>query len=188
MSARVSACYAQTELGHGSDVANLETRVGYDAKTQEFIVNTPTLSATKFWPGDLGIFANHALVFGQLVIGDKNYGAHAFMVPIRDMETHQLLPGCHAGDIGPKIGYTTKDNGFLRLNNVRVPRVNMLQRFTQVRPDGTVVRVGNPKVSYAAMMIMRKLLVWAFTRGAAQALTIAIRYSIVRQQFKNDAG
>lgn len=52
------------------------------------------------------------------------------MVPIRDMETHKLLPGCEAGDIGPKIGYSIKDNGYLRMKNVRIPRVNMLQRFT----------------------------------------------------------
>lgn len=72
------------------------------------------------WPGDLGIFANHALVFGQLIINNKNYGAQAFMVPIRDMETHKLLPGCEAGDIGPKIGYSIKDNGYLRMKNVLI--------------------------------------------------------------------
>ena len=29
----------------------LETTATYDEKTQEFVVNTPTLTATKFWPG-----------------------------------------------------------------------------------------------------------------------------------------
>ena len=37
------------------------------------------------------------------------------MVPIRCMETHRALPGITVGDIGPKLGYSTKDNGFLRL-------------------------------------------------------------------------
>ena len=30
--------YAQTELGHGSDVANLETTATYDMKTDEFVI------------------------------------------------------------------------------------------------------------------------------------------------------
>ena len=35
----------------GSNVRGLETTAIYDEKTQEFVVNTPTLTATKFWPG-----------------------------------------------------------------------------------------------------------------------------------------
>jgi acyl-CoA oxidase len=48
------------------------------------------------------------------------------MVPIRDMETHQALPGITVGDIGPKLGYATKDNGFLAFDNVRISRDNLL--------------------------------------------------------------
>lgn len=55
--------YAQTEIGHGSDIANLRTTATYDLKTDEFILNTPDISATKWWPGDLGLFANHCVVF-----------------------------------------------------------------------------------------------------------------------------
>ena len=32
-------------------------------------------------------------------------------MPLRDAATHELLPGVHTGDIGPKIGYNTMDNG-----------------------------------------------------------------------------
>jgi len=38
------------------------------------------------------------------------------MVPIRDTETHLALPGIKVGDMGPKIGYHNKDNGWLILN------------------------------------------------------------------------
>jgi acyl-CoA oxidase len=78
----------------------------------------------------MGIVANHALVQAQLVIAGKRYGIHHFIVPIRDMETNRLLTGVKAGDIGPKIGYNTKDNGFMRLSNVSIPRENMLMRYT----------------------------------------------------------
>lgn len=54
------------------------------------------------------------------------------MVPIRDFDTHKPLPGVEVGDIGPKMGYSTKDNGYLRFSNVRIPRFNMLSRYTIV--------------------------------------------------------
>ena len=60
---QVLGCYAQTELGHGSNVAGLETTAVLDRKSGEFVLNTPTITATKWWPGELGHFANHALVF-----------------------------------------------------------------------------------------------------------------------------
>lgn len=67
------------------------------------------------WPGDLGVFSTHAMVFAQLIINGKNFGVQAFLVPIRDMETHDVLEGVEAGDIGPKSGYGTKVNRFFNL-------------------------------------------------------------------------
>jgi len=58
------------------------------------------------------------------------------MVPIRDFNTHKPLPGVEVGDIGPKMGYSTKDNGYLRFNNVRIPRFNMLSRYIVVEKGG----------------------------------------------------
>lgn len=43
--------YAQTELGHGTFVRGLETTATYDAETGEFVLNSPTLSSYKWWPG-----------------------------------------------------------------------------------------------------------------------------------------
>ena len=62
--------YAQTEIGHGSDIAGLRTTASFDPKTQEFIINTPDERAIKWWPGDLGLFATHAVVFAVLVLED----------------------------------------------------------------------------------------------------------------------
>lgn len=47
----VIGTYAQTELGHGTFVRGLETTCTYDLDTQEFIVHSPTLTSTKWWPG-----------------------------------------------------------------------------------------------------------------------------------------
>lgn len=43
--------YAQTELGHGTFIRGLETRATYDEKTKEFVLNSPTISSLKWWPG-----------------------------------------------------------------------------------------------------------------------------------------
>ena len=75
----IIGCYAQTELGHGSDVMNLETTATFDRAKQAFILHTPTLTATKFWPGCLGHMANFALVVAQLVVNGKRHGVQTFI-------------------------------------------------------------------------------------------------------------
>lgn len=102
---RIIGCYAQTELSHGSNVRGLETTATWDPSDKTFIIHSPAITSSKWWIGTLGRTANHALVMAQLVIKGKNYGPHTFVVPIRDLETHEPLPGVFVGDIGPKFGY-----------------------------------------------------------------------------------
>ena len=60
---RIHGTYVQTEIGHGSDISSLQTTATYDIKTDEFVIHTPTIEATKWWPGDLGLHSSHAIVF-----------------------------------------------------------------------------------------------------------------------------
>jgi acyl-CoA oxidase len=48
------------ELGRGSNIMKLETTATFIKETDEFELNTPTLTAIKWWPGTLGCTANHA--------------------------------------------------------------------------------------------------------------------------------
>ena len=130
----IIGCYAQTELGHGSNVRGLETTATWNPDDKTFTLHSPHLTASKWWIGSLGRTANHAVVMAQLLIGGKSYGPHPFVVQIRDMKTHEPLENIHVGDIGPKFGYNTMDNGFLLLNNVKVPHVHMLAKFSSVDP------------------------------------------------------
>ena len=61
-------CYAQTELGHGSNVRGLETTATWIAEENAFAVHTPSLTAAKWWIGSLGKAANHAVVMAQLIL------------------------------------------------------------------------------------------------------------------------
>lgn len=108
----------------------------YDPTTDEFVVNSPTLTSAKFWPGELGRLATHAVVHAKLYLGNDFYGIQTFFMQIRDMDTHIPMAGIEIGDIGPKYGYGAKDNGFMRFNNYRIPRTNMLSKYTSVDEKG----------------------------------------------------
>jgi acyl-CoA oxidase len=92
---RIITTYAQTELGHGTDLRQLETEAVFDRTTDSFVLNTPTLTSTKFWPGGLGQTANYILLMAQLYTPDRNHpcGLQMFLVQIRDLNTHEPLPG-----------------------------------------------------------------------------------------------
>ena len=81
------------------------------------------------------------------------------MVPMRDVETWKILPGVKCGDIGPKIGYTSKDNGWMSFDNVRIPRTNMLMGLSEVTKDGEFSINGDPRVLYTVMMGIRSAIV-----------------------------
>ncbi|XP_013123743.2 peroxisomal acyl-coenzyme A oxidase 1 isoform X2 [Oreochromis niloticus] len=173
---------AQTEMGHGTHLRGLETTATYDPATQEFVLNSPTVSSIKWWPGGLGKTSNHAIVLAQLYTLGNCHGLHAFIVPIRDMNTHLPLPGIVVGDIGPKFGFNEVDNGFLKLENVRIPRENMLMKYAKVEPDGAYVQPPSTKLTYGTMVFIRSMIVAESARALAKSSTIAIRYSAVRHQ------
>ncbi|XP_028258746.1 peroxisomal acyl-coenzyme A oxidase 1 isoform X1 [Parambassis ranga] len=174
--------YAQTEMGHGTHLRGLETTATFDPATQEFVLNSPTISSIKWWPGGLGKTSNHAIVLAQLYTLGKCHGLHAFIVPVRDMSTHEPLPGIVVGDIGPKFGFSEVDNGFLKLENVRIPRENMLMKYAKVDPDGTYMKPPSAKLTYGTMVFIRSMIVGESARALAKSCTIAIRYSAVRHQ------
>lgn len=179
-------CYCQTEIGHGSDVQSLETTATYDVTTQEFVIDSPTVSSIKFWPGGLGKLSNHAVVQAQLYIKDKHYGVQTFIVPIRD-EDHLPLEGIHVGDIGTKFGFNSEDNGFVKFSKIRIPRENLLSRYVQVSEDGAFTKAsdGAIKLAYGNMLYLRISIFFGRSVQFSRLATIGIRYSIIRRQFKD---
>lgn len=52
---------------HGSNVAGLETTATFDPASDQFIIHTPTITATKWWIGGAAHSATHAFVHSHLV-------------------------------------------------------------------------------------------------------------------------
>ncbi|KQY34945.1 MULTISPECIES: acyl-CoA dehydrogenase [Nocardia] len=180
-------CFAMTESGHGSDVANVETTATYDPATQEFVVNTPTPSARKDYIGGAAVHARMAAVFAQLIVGGESKGVHCLLVPIRD-ELGADLPGVTTYDDGLKGGLPGVDNGRIVFDQVRIPRENLLNRYADVSPDGTYdSEIENPSrrffTTLGTLVRGRVSVGGAAAAGTRVALSIAVRYALARRQF-----
>ncbi|WP_253815699.1 acyl-CoA dehydrogenase family protein [Nocardia amikacinitolerans] len=182
-------CFAMTESGHGSDVANIETTATYDPDTQEFVVHSPTPSARKDYIGGAAEHARMAAVFAQLITNGENQGVHCLLVPIRD-EQGADLPGVTTSDDGLKGGLLGVDNGRIVFDHVRVPRENLLNRYADVAPDGTYSsEIENPSrrffTTLGTLVRGRVSVGGAAAAGARVALSIALRYALKRRQFSD---
>lgn len=132
-------------------------------------------------------------------------------MPLRCRETGRLLEGIEIGDIGAKMVNSAcalisksrqgLDNGWIRFNKVRVPRENMLSKWSKVSPtvswNALLTTAGRIQLSSHGSACLRstgRRARWNDTvpsfegtqlaRGSSNsmkhALTIAIRYGAVR--------
>jgi acyl-CoA oxidase len=102
------------------------------------------------------------------------------------LKTHEPLEGVYVGDIGPKFGYNTMDNGYLLFNKVKIPHVNMLARYSKVDPaTSKYIRPRNAALLYGTMTWVRSTIVLQAGQTLARGVTIATRYCAVRRQFQD---
>ena len=128
-------CFAMSEVGHGSNVAAIETIARYDHATRELEFHTPGESARKEWIGGAAHDARLAAVCAQREVGGERHGVHAILVPIRTA-AGEPVAGVRTGDSGHKMGLNGVDNGRLWFEHVRVPVANLLDRFASIDEDG----------------------------------------------------
>jgi acyl-CoA oxidase len=186
-SLKLPGCFAMTESGHGSNVQQILTTAIYDRDTDEFVVNTPEESAHKEYIGNAARDGRMAAVFAQLGVGGENHGVHCLLVPIRD-EQGNVMPGVRIEDSGHKLGLNGVDNGRIWFDEVRVPRDALLDRYAQVREDGTYFsEIENSNRRFFTMLgtlIQGRISVGGASISATKvALTIAVKHALERRQF-----
>lgn len=180
-------CFGMTELGHGSNVLGLETQATYDARTGEFILTTPTDTASKFWIGGSGQHGKVCAVFAQLTINGKWEGPHVFMVRLRD-DRGNVMPHVRIRDNGPKMGLNGVDNGQIWFDGTRVPRDALLDAYASVDAAGNYSSK-IPSVSarfgttVGGLTTGRMLIGQGAIDACKVGLCVAIRYSAQRPQF-----
>lgn len=198
MDLKLLGSFGMTELGHGSDVQNVETTAIYDRETQEFVVNSPTPASAKAYIGNAARHGRMVAVFAQLHTPDasgdpgESHGVHCVLVPFRDDEGNPM-PGVTITDHGIKGGLVQIDNGTISFDHVRVPRENLLNRFAEVSEDGTYSSpIDSPNRRFFTMLgtLIRGRVSVGAAAGAAtrSSLTIAVRYAMRRRQFEGVPG
>lgn len=192
----VIGAYAQTELGHGSNVRGIECEARWDPASKEFVIHSPTLTASKWWNGTLGRTATHTVVVAQLMLpvgkhanGETKYeskGPRPFIVQVRDAKTHLPPESIIVGDINAKYGYAPMDNAYCLFRNHRVPHSALLSRYATLNPEtGEYSRPKNPNSVYGQLTRGRAFIVLNARLVIARAVTVAVRYLSVRRQFRD---
>lgn len=180
-------CFAMSEVGHGSNVADLETVVRWEPSKQRFVLHTPAESARKDWAGNAALHARCATVFAQLEVGAERHGVHAFVVNIRDQHG-QPLPGVRIGDCGHKLGLNGVDNGRLWFDHVELERDALLGRYAEVTEAGEyrspIESASKRFFTMLGTLVGGRIAVAAAGVSAAKlGLTVALRYAAERRQF-----
>ena len=183
-------CFAMSEVGHGSNVAAIETTATYLHATRELELHTPGESARKEWIGGAAHDARWAVVFAQLDVGGVRQGVHAVLVRIR-ADDGSSIEGVRTGDAGHKHGLNGVDNGRLWFERLRVPVASLLDRFASIDETGSYTSpIASPDRRFFTMLgtlIGGRVSVGAGAVSAARsALAIAVRYAYSRRQFGLD--
>lgn len=75
----------------------METTATYDPAQHEFVINTPSTLAQKYWITNGAVHAQWSVVFAQTYVNSKAEGIHCFLVRIRNE------------DLTPVSGVTIED-------------------------------------------------------------------------------
>lgn len=178
---------AITEIGHGSNLKQLETTATWDSNICCFLLNTPTYTAKKCWIGNVACHATHSIVFAQLIFNKENKGIHPFLVELRN-QSGQLTYGIEIEDNGYKKGLNGVDNGMITFRNIIIPRESLLSNFGYVDIQGKYIcPYNNQNKRFGEILSTlsggRGILASGANIVSLKALKITCQYATTRKQF-----
>lgn len=146
--------FGLTEPTQGSDAVNVQTTARLE--NGEWVLN-----GTKRWIGN-------ASIADILIIWARDEDGHFGGFVIEDP---QHTPGVEIEDITGKIGKRAVLNADIKLNNVRIPADNRLEKVRSFKDVGKVLVLGRYGVA------------WEAAGCAAGAFELALKYAKEREQF-----
>jgi acyl-CoA oxidase len=98
------------------------------------------------------------------------------------------MTGVILGDCGQKMGNDGIDNGFIIFNNVRVPRANLLNKFSNITREGvfeTTIKSADQRfaVQLGSLSQGRLMIAACSHMTLGHGLKIALRFAAMRKQF-----
>jgi glutaryl-CoA dehydrogenase len=153
-SGKFVGCFGLTEPNHGSDPSSMETRIVYDAATDEYVLN-----GSKNWITNAPI-ADVFVIWAR----DKTDRIQGFVV-------ERGTPGLETTKISGKFSLRASETGMIFMDNVRVPAKQHL--------DG-ISGLGGP---FGCLNNARYGISWGSLGAAEFCMNMARDYTLGRKQF-----
>jgi glutaryl-CoA dehydrogenase len=153
-SGKLIGCFGLTEPNHGSDPSSMETRVRYDAATNEYILN-----GSKNWITNAPI-ADIFIIWAR----DDEDRIQGFVV-------ERGASGLETTKINGKFSLRASETGMIFMENVRVPKKQHLNG---------ICGLGGP---FGCLNNARYGIAWGSLGSAEFCMNIAKEYTVGRKQF-----